>query len=61
MERINELKQKVEEQEKIIVELSNTPGNEGKQAILETLSEKQKQVNIINLNLSHIAYMYNGA
>ena len=55
------MKQKVEEQEKIIVELSNTPGNEGKQAILETLSEKQKQVNIIYLNLSHIAYMYNGA
>ena len=55
------MKQKVEEQEKIIVELSYTPGNEGKQAILETLSEKQKQVNIINLNLSHIAYMYNGA
>lgn len=46
LERINELKQKLEEQEKIIGELSNTPGNEGKQAILASLTDSQKQVNI---------------
>lgn len=46
LERINELKQKLEEQEKIIGELSSTPGNEGKQAILASLTDSQKQVNI---------------